>query len=170
MLHCGVNRRDPIYLESNSWAEKRWAACPQLTSRLGPPWGTRLWDHLPGDFKHQDGGLYFLFKDFFLKSGPFFKSLLNLIQYCFWFFSTWNLSSPTEPVLPALEVQSLNLWATREVAGLYFFMSLSILAHLLDFFVLYYFNFLIPFPSNRVSLFILKKYVKFLKYGKQLKY
>ena len=65
MLNCGGNRRDSIYLESNTWAEKKWAACPKLPSWLGPPWYTRLWYQLTGDFKHQEGGLDFLFKDFF---------------------------------------------------------------------------------------------------------
>ena len=123
MLNCGANRRDSIYLESNSWAEKKWAACPKLTSWLGPPWYTRLWYQLTGDFKHQEGGLYFLFKDFFL-TWTIFQVFIEFDTILLFFFSICNLSSPTEPVLPALEVQSLNHWATREVPGLYLFLCL----------------------------------------------
>ena len=56
--------------------------------------------------------------------GPFLKSLLNLLQYCFcfmfWFFGhkacgiliPWPGIRPTNP---AMEMQSLSPWTTREV-------------------------------------------------------
>ena len=58
------------------------------------------------------------------RCGPFLKSLLNLLQYCFcsvfWFFgceACGNLSSPTRDRThtPCIGRRSLNHWAAREV-------------------------------------------------------
>ena len=55
--------------------------------------------------------------------GPFLKSLLNLLQYCFcfmfWFFwsrGMWDLSSPTrdQTRTPCIGRCSLNHWTARE--------------------------------------------------------
>ena len=66
-------------------------------------------------------------KFFFFSCGPFLKSLLNLLQYCFcfmfWFFGCdWprgvqNLSSPTRDWThtPCIGRQSLNHWTVREI-------------------------------------------------------
>ena len=44
--------------------------------------------------------------------------LFFLTSFYFYFLATspgmWDLSSPTEPVPPAAEVQNLNHWITRE--------------------------------------------------------
>ena len=63
---------------------------------------------------------------FFFWHGPFLKSLLNLLQYCFCFMcwqvffwpgSMWDLSSPTrdQTCTPCIERWSLNHWTTREI-------------------------------------------------------
>ena len=58
----------------------------------------------------------------------FFKSLLNLLQYCFcfmfwvfWLQGMWDLSSLTwdQTCTPCVERWSLNRWATREVLRLF---------------------------------------------------
>ena len=65
----------------------------------------------------------FFFLRFFW-CGPFLKSLLNLLQYCFcfmfWFFwpqGMWDLSSLTgdQTRIPCIGRRSLNHWTTREV-------------------------------------------------------
>ena len=61
---------------------------------------------------------FFLFRFFWC--GPFLKSSLNLLQYCFCFGflvqRLWSLAPcRIEPAPPALEVQSLNHWTSREV-------------------------------------------------------
>ena len=62
---------------------------------------------------------FFLFLDFFFRCGPFLKSLLNLLHYCFRFMfwvsghvaSGILVSQPAiEPVSPAFAVWSLNHW------------------------------------------------------------
>ena len=59
----------------------------------------------------------------FLWCGPFLKSLLNLLQYCFcfmlwcfWSQGMWDLSSPTRDRThhPCTGRWSLNHWTTRE--------------------------------------------------------
>ena len=63
----------------------------------------------------------------FFWCGPFLKSLLNLLQYCFcfmlWFFGhwgMWDLSSPTRDWThtPCIGRQTLNHWTAREVRSL----------------------------------------------------
>ena len=63
-------------------------------------------------------------------SFPFFwKSLLNLFQYCFlfyvlvfWPWGMWDLSSPTtdQTHTPCIGRRSLNHWFTREVPSIFF--------------------------------------------------
>ena len=72
-----------------------------------------------------EGTLHFIF--FFNKKscGPFLKSLLNLLQYCFcfmfcfffWLRGMWDLSSPmrNQTTLLTLEGKLSNHWTTREV-------------------------------------------------------
>ena len=66
---------------------------------------------------------YFFLKIFFL-CGPFLKSSLNLLQYCFcfmflvfWLRGMWDLSSPTRDwtCTPCAGSQSPNHGTTREV-------------------------------------------------------
>ena len=75
-------------------------------------------------------GLFYFFKDFFFFwCGPFLKSLLNLLQYCFcfmfWFFGCQAcgilaLQSGIEPPTPCIGTRSLNHWTTeKEVTGLF---------------------------------------------------
>ena len=54
--------------------------------------------------------------------GPLFKSLLNLLQYCFcfmfwlfWLWGTWDLGSLTGDGTPCAGRRSLNHWTAREV-------------------------------------------------------
>ena len=70
------------------------------------------------------------FKDFFFDGEPFFKSLLNLLQYCFCFmffsfspWGKWDLNSPSSnwTHIPCSGKQSLNHWAAREVPALFYF-------------------------------------------------
>ena len=72
---------------------------------------------------------YFLsfFKDFFWRE-PFLKSLMSLLQYCFyfifcflWAWGMWNLSSLTRDrtCTPCFGSWSLNHWTTREVPRLF---------------------------------------------------
>ena len=71
------------------------------------------------------------FLRFFFSCGPFLKSILNLLQYCycfmfwsFWPWGTWHLSSLTRDQThnPCTGRQSLNHWTTREVpVGLCFY-------------------------------------------------
>ena len=70
---------------------------------------------------------YFLFNFYFLRffwCGPFLKSLLNLLQYCFWFMfwffwpqGMWCLSSLTwdQTCTPCIGRWNLNHWTTGEV-------------------------------------------------------
>ena len=67
---------------------------------------------------------FFFFLRFFFWHGPFFKSLLNLLQYCFYFFmfwffdhDMWDLSSLSRDQTrnPCNGRQSLNHWTTRAV-------------------------------------------------------
>ena len=68
---------------------------------------------------------YWLKKIFFLWCGPFLKSLLNLLQYCFcclcsvcWPWGMWDLSSPIRDWIcnPCIERWILNHWTTRGVS------------------------------------------------------
>ena len=79
----------------------------------------------------------FFFKIFFFWRGPFLKSLLNLLQYCFCFMflvfwpqGMWDLSSPTrdQTGTPRIGRWSLNHWPAREVPpdSLYYSISDSL--------------------------------------------
>ena len=71
------------------------------------------------------GPLSIFFLTFF-SCGPFLKSLLNLLQYCFcfmftvffffWLWGMWDLTPITIKPAPLHWKQSLNLWTTREVS------------------------------------------------------
>ena len=68
---------------------------------------------------------FFFFFFFFFGCGPFLKSLLNLLQYCFcclcfgffWPLAMWDLNSLTRDwtYTPRTRSQSPNHWTTREV-------------------------------------------------------
>ena len=66
-------------------------------------------------------------KKFFFLCGPFLKSLLHLLQYCFCFGSLagdlCNLSFLTrdKTCSPCIGRQGLNFWTAREVPLLLFF-------------------------------------------------
>ena len=82
--------------------------------------------HSEFNFKFQIPATNFLKFFFFLMWTIFLKSLLNLLQYCFWllcFFQPqgmWPHSSPTrsQTHTPCIGRRSLNHWATREVLRL----------------------------------------------------
>ena len=70
--------------------------------------------------------LHLFFLIFFFWCGPFSRSLLNLLQYCFCFMflffwpkGMWDPSSLTrdQTHTPALEAWNLNHWTTREVSS-----------------------------------------------------
>ena len=100
-------------------------------SQINPNPHLRLTITLPCSKAHLRHGGSLCFQSalfFFLRffwCGPFLKSLLNLLQYCFcfmlWFFGhkACGILAPRpgiKPVPPpAVEAQSLNHWATREV-------------------------------------------------------
>ena len=69
-------------------------------------------------------------KDYFFWCGPFLKSLLNLLQYCFCVYillfrpwGTWDLNSLTrdQTCTPCIGRWCLNNWTTREVPILLIF-------------------------------------------------
>ena len=68
--------------------------------------------------------IFFFFFLRFFWCGPFLTSLLNLLQYCFFFYvlvfwprGMWDLSSPTrdQTLTPCIGRRSLNHWTAREV-------------------------------------------------------
>ena len=77
---------------------------------------------------------WFKKKKFFFKCGPFLKSLLNLLQYCFCFMLCFFLAmkhsgilvpwSGIKPHTPCLGRWSLNHWTTKEIPNLWFLLTL----------------------------------------------
>ena len=89
-------------------------------------WTTNIFNTLCDNFNIcilSESGYNLFFKKGFFWCGPFLKSLLNLLQYCFlflfWFWGheTWDPSSPNsdQTCIPFNRRQSLNHWTTREV-------------------------------------------------------
>ena len=85
---------------------------------------------------------FFFFKIFF-GHGPSLKSLLNLLEYCFyvlvsWQWDMWDSSSPTnnQTVTCCIGRQSLNPWNTRDAPRIILASLGSWLFHILFFFQL----------------------------------
>ena len=73
---------------------------------------------------HSHQGIFFFSSFFFLRCGPFLKSILNLLQYCFCFLCFgflaerhvgFSLPDEGSTHTPALEGEVFNHWTAREV-------------------------------------------------------
>ena len=84
---------------------------------------------------------YYIFLSFlfFFWCGPFLKSLLNLLQYCFcfmfWFFDheagrIFSSLTRDQTCTPCIGRQTLNHWTTREVPIYYIFLVLFLVIDL----------------------------------------